>query len=179
MPEHDRPVRTSSKSYYLVLKFSRMFIQTTKQQGPSMRFLIFPNGRHNGEEGRERKKKVLLPVHSAKIRAYVRRLGQGALEARRRNKTGVELARGGSDFVHCHCNFLAGRSFRGVTHHGGITYRWLFVRTSPSVIICLVTRPLTRPYICPVFPSIPFHFHPEPPLSLCFEPRISTLYRRI
>lgn len=110
-----------------------------------MRFLIFPN--HNGEEG-GKKKGVTGPL--GQICAY--RLARVS-EVRRRNKTGVELARGGSDFVHCHCNFLAGRSFRGVTHHGGITYRWLFVRTSPSVIICLVTRPLTA-YICPVFPSI-------------------------
>lgn len=48
---------------------------------------------------------------------------------------------GSSDFVHCHCNFLAGRSFRGVTHRRGITYRWLFVRMSLWVIICLVTCP--------------------------------------
>lgn len=153
-----------------------MFIQTTfKHKNP--RFLIFPNGRYNGKKGeREGKKKRCYRF----TRPDTYRLGQEVSEVRRRNKTGVELARGGSDFVHCHCNFLAGRSFRGVTHHGGITYRWLFVRTSPSVIICLVTRPLTA-YIFAQFslPSPSIHFHPEPPLSLCFEPCISTLYRRI
>lgn len=57
---------------------------------------------------------------------------------------------GGSDFAHCHCNFLAGCSFRGVPHHRGITYRWLFVRMSPRVIICLVTRPATA-YLAGLF----------------------------
>lgn len=64
---------------------------------------------------------------------------------------------GGSDFAYCHCNFLAGCSFRGVSHHRGITYRWLFVRMSPRVIICLVTRPVTA-YLASLFLSRCFLF---------------------
>lgn len=154
---------------------SNVHSNNIQAQEPSI--LDFSERTIQWQEGREGGKKKRCYRFT---RPDTYRLGQEVSEVRRRNKTGVELARGGSDFVHCHCNFLAGRSFRGVTHHGGITYRWLFVRTSPSVIICLVTRPLTA-YIFAQFslPSPSIHFHPEPPLSLCFEPCISTLYRRI
>lgn len=59
------------------------------------------------------------------------------------------MARGVSDFEGIVIViFLAGSSFRGGLHRRGITYRWLFVRTSLGVIICLVTLP-TRAFFPP------------------------------
>lgn len=72
---------------------------------------------------------------------------------------------GGSDFAHCHCNFLTGCSFRGVPHHRGITYRWLFVRMSPRVIICLVTRSVTA-YLASLSISPPSRLSLSLPLSM-------------
>lgn len=66
---------------------------------------------------------------------------EGIREAWRREvkKEAWVRARGRIRFRYCHCNFLTGCSFWGGLHHRGITYRWLFVRMSPRVIICLVT----------------------------------------
>lgn len=46
----------------------------------------------------------------------------GAKEEKESGKKKIQcVPAGGSDFAHCHCNFLAGCSFRGVSHHRGIT----------------------------------------------------------
>lgn len=98
----------------------------------------------------------------------VRAAKGGARAKRKKKKREIQcVPAGGSDFVHCHCNFLAGCSFRGVPHHRGITYRWLFVRMSPRVIICLVTRPATA-YLAGLFLfrfSLALHRSVSPSLS--------------
>lgn len=114
--------------------------------------------------GSSRRTMAEKPTRSAltseKGRAYARRCEEKKKreKARERGAHIHTVPAGGSDFAHCHCNFLTGCSFRGVSHHRGITYRWLFVRMSPRVIICLVTRSVTA-YLAS------FSISPPSPLS--------------
>lgn len=79
------------------------------------------------------------------------------------------MPRGGSDFVHCHCNFLAGRSFRGVTRHRGY-YLQMAVCSNVTVGYYMPCYAPSHGLFAQF--SLPSPSNPEPPLSLCFELRI-------
>lgn len=131
-----------------------MFIRAIRRDARALD-AILDFSEHKGEErGKEGRGKRCYRFTRPK---YVACVGLRRPEVRRRNKTGVECPEADRISFIVIVISWRGAVFGALHATGGITYRWLFVRTSPWVIICLVTRPLTA-----YLPSFPFHPLPTP-----------------